>query len=55
MDEPTHRTETKNNNIGNTSSQAKSLVGSASVIRTKKYTGGNIIIGRAARFRFKQQ
>ncbi len=31
-------------------SQAK-LIGSTSAIRSKKYTGGNIIIGRAARFR----
>jgi len=30
------------------------VVGSASVIRTRKYTGGNIIIGRAARFRFEK-
>ena len=29
----------------------QSIIGAASVIRTKKYTGGNIIIGRAARFR----
>jgi hypothetical protein len=32
-------------------SKAKSIIGSASIIRTKKYNGGNIIIGRAARFR----
>lgn len=31
-------------------SQAK-LVGSTGAIRAKKYTGGNIIIGRAQRFR----
>jgi hypothetical protein len=39
--------------IGLQGSQAKSIVGSSSVIRTKKYNGGNIIIGRAARFRAK--
>jgi hypothetical protein len=32
-------------------SQPKSIVGSASIIRAKKYTGGNIIIGRAPRFK----
>lgn len=31
-------------------SRAK-ILGSSSAIRAKKYTGGNIIIGRAARFR----
>lgn len=39
--------------IGMQGSQAKSIVGSTSVIRSKKYSGGNIIIGRAARFRAK--
>ena len=47
---PTNRTE-KKNKIGQHSSQAKSLIGETSAIRCKKYTGGNIIIGRAARFR----
>lgn len=32
-------------------SKSRSVVGGASAIRTKKYTGRNIIIGRAARFR----
>lgn len=41
----------KPKSIGIRGSQAKSIVGSASIIRTKKYNGGNIIIGRAARFR----
>jgi hypothetical protein len=36
--------------IGVEGSHTKSIVGSASVIRTKKYNGGNIIIGRAVRF-----
>jgi hypothetical protein len=45
-----HRAD-KQKSIGMEASKAKSIIGSASIIRTKKYNGGNIIIGRAARFR----
>lgn len=37
--------------IGLNSSEAKSVLGSSSVIRSKKYTGGNIVIGRSSRFK----
>ena len=33
-------------------SDIKSIQGSASKIRSKKYTGGNIVIGRSSRFNY---
>jgi hypothetical protein len=41
----------KQKNIGMEGSKSKAIIGSTSVIRTKRYNGGNIIIGQAARFR----